>query len=55
MHWGVLTIMGISFKYQLCGIAFAPFFAVQRPVLALLAAARARRRAALLARRARAR
>lgn len=25
-HWGILLMMGITFRYQLCGIAFAAFF-----------------------------
>ena len=25
-HWGVFFVMGITFRYQLCGIAFAAFF-----------------------------
>jgi hypothetical protein len=32
MHWGILAIMGIRFRYQLAGVAFAPFFAVERPL-----------------------
>jgi hypothetical protein len=30
LHWGILAIMSITFRYQLCGIAFASFFAVER-------------------------
>jgi hypothetical protein len=29
-HWGVLALMAIGFVYQLSGIAFAPFFRVER-------------------------
>jgi hypothetical protein len=30
MHWGVYAIMGITFRYQLTGVTFAPFFAAER-------------------------
>jgi hypothetical protein len=30
MHWGILLIMGITFRYQLSGIAFASFFPTER-------------------------
>ena len=30
MHWGILAIMGIRFRYQLSGLAFAPFFELER-------------------------
>ncbi len=30
MHWGILMIMSITFRYQLSAIAFAPFFSVER-------------------------
>ena len=30
MHWGILLIMDITFRYPLTGIAFAPFFPVER-------------------------
>jgi hypothetical protein len=30
MHVGILLVMGISFEYQLSGIAFASFFPVER-------------------------
>jgi predicted DCC family thiol-disulfide oxidoreductase YuxK len=30
MHWGILFVMGITFRYQLSGIVFAPFFRVER-------------------------
>jgi hypothetical protein len=38
-HVGVLAIMAIAFPYALTGIAFAPFFAVERPLSALASAA----------------
>ena len=41
-HVGVLLIMAIAFVYPLSGVAFAPLFAVEEPVLGL--AARVRRR-----------
>jgi hypothetical protein len=41
MHWGILLIMGITFRYQLCGVAFASFFQVER-LLPLLTAGRRR-------------
>jgi hypothetical protein len=30
MHWGILAIMGIKFRYQLTGMAFASWFDVER-------------------------
>jgi hypothetical protein len=30
MHWGIYFLMGITFRYQLSGVAFAPFFDVER-------------------------
>jgi len=30
MHWGILGVMGIRFRYQLTGLAFAPFFELER-------------------------
>jgi len=42
-HVGVLLIMAISFMYPLSGVAFAPLFAVERPVEALAARLRRRR------------
>jgi len=30
MHWGIHALMKINFRYQMAGIAFAPFFAVER-------------------------
>ncbi|PRP94920.1 HTTM domain-containing protein [Enhygromyxa salina] len=42
-HLGVVAIMWIVFAYPLSGVAFAPLFAVERPVLALAAWARQRR------------
>ena len=31
-HWGIYIVMGITFRYQLYGVIFAPFFPVERPV-----------------------
>ncbi len=31
-HWGIYFVMGITFRYQLLGVIFAPFFPVERPV-----------------------
>jgi hypothetical protein len=41
-HLGVFALMAIVFPYPVVGIAFAPLFAVEQPVLALAARARAR-------------
>jgi len=30
MHWGILFVMDIKFRYQLSGLIFAPFFDVER-------------------------
>lgn len=30
MHWGIYVVMGITFRYQLSGLMFAPFFPVER-------------------------
>src|SRR6266404_2476111 len=30
MHWGILLVMGISFRYQLSGVLFAAFFPIER-------------------------
>lgn len=30
MHWGILLVMGITFRYQLSGMIFAPFWDVER-------------------------
>jgi hypothetical protein len=30
MHWGIRGIMGIRFRYQLCGASFAPWFELER-------------------------
>ncbi len=30
MHWGILLVMGITFRYQLSGVIFASFFPVER-------------------------
>jgi hypothetical protein len=30
MHWGIFFVMGITFRYQLTGALFAPFFPVER-------------------------
>ncbi|MCU0227903.1 MAG: hypothetical protein MUF01_09725 [Bryobacterales bacterium] len=32
MHWGILFIMGITFRYQLAGLIFLSFFPVERLV-----------------------
>lgn len=49
-HAGVVLIMAIVFAYPLSGLAFAPLFAVERPVLALGARARERHPEGRLAR-----
>jgi len=36
MHWGILLVMGIKFRYQLSGLIFAPFFEVERVADAVL-------------------
>jgi hypothetical protein len=41
MHWGIFFLMGITFRYQLSGAAFAPFFNLERP-LAWFARSRSR-------------
>ncbi len=33
MHWGILLVMGISFRYQLAGVLFASFFPIERILL----------------------
>ncbi len=30
MHWGIYLLMGITFRYQMSGLIFAPFFAVEK-------------------------
>ncbi|MGH8932453.1 MAG: hypothetical protein ACRDZO_17965, partial [Egibacteraceae bacterium] len=30
MHWGILGVMKIKFRYQLSGVTFAPFFPLER-------------------------
>lgn len=35
MHWGILFVMGIRFRYQLSGLIFASFFDVERVVAPL--------------------
>jgi hypothetical protein len=35
MHWGILLVMGIKFRYQLSGLIFAPLFEVERIVAVL--------------------
>lgn len=30
LHWGILAVMGVKFRYQLAGVAFAPWFDVER-------------------------
>lgn len=42
-HLGVAAIMAIVFPYPLMGVAFAPLFAVERPLLRLAAWLRSRR------------
>lgn len=32
MHWGILAVMGIKFRYQLVGLIFLPFFVPERIV-----------------------
>jgi hypothetical protein len=32
MHWGILALMNIRFRYQLSGAAFAPFLDLDRAV-----------------------
>src|SRR6266566_3927203 len=32
MHWGILCVMHITFRYHLSGVLFAPFFRVERLV-----------------------
>lgn len=40
MHWGIRAVMGIRFRYQLSGAAFAPFLELERlPFVARLARA----------------
>ena len=33
MHWGIFFIMGITFRYQLSGVMYAPFFPLERVVV----------------------
>ncbi len=33
MHWGIFFVMGITFRYQLCGLVVASFFPIERPVV----------------------
>jgi hypothetical protein len=40
MHWGILGVMGIKFRYQLCGLIFAPFLDVEAAARWLERAAR---------------
>jgi hypothetical protein len=42
-HFGVALIMAIVFPYPLTGIAFAPLFAVEQPLMRLAARVRTRR------------
>lgn len=49
-HLGVALIMAIVFAYPLSGIAFAPLFAIDEPLLAWARRVRARRPASILAR-----
>ena len=32
MHWGILIVMGIEFRYQLSGLAFLSFFAIENVI-----------------------
>lgn len=49
-HLGVLVIMAIAFMYPLSGVAFAPLFEVERPLVALGQRLRRRRPTSRLAR-----
>jgi hypothetical protein len=49
-HVGVLLIMAIAFVYPLSGVAFAPLFEVERPLVALKGRLRRRRPDSTLAR-----
>ncbi len=49
-HFGVLVIMAIAFMYPLSGVAFAPHFEVERPLIALGERLRRRRSESRLAR-----
>ncbi len=42
MHWGVLALMDIRFRYSLSGVAFAPFLDLERVVDGARALAAAR-------------
>ncbi len=35
MHWGIFVVMGITFRYQLSGTLFAPYFDVEKIPLRL--------------------
>ena len=35
MHWGILLVMGIEFRYQLSGLVFLSFFEIERAVAAV--------------------
>lgn len=35
MHWGILLVMGIEFRYQLSGLVFLSFFEIERVVAAV--------------------
>jgi hypothetical protein len=37
MHWGILAVMGIKFRYQLAGVAFASWFDVERALRRMVA------------------
>jgi hypothetical protein len=39
MHWGIFFIMGIKFRYHLSGIAFLPFFEIEKIPRSLFRAA----------------
>lgn len=40
MHWGILGVMGIRFRYQLAGVGFLPWFDVEKAFTAAHAATR---------------
>ena len=35
MHWGIFFIMGVKFRYQMCGTAFIPFFEIVKTANAM--------------------
>jgi len=36
LHWGIYALMKITFRYQLVGLPFVPFFAAERALAPLL-------------------